>query len=275
MTTENPRPEKVAKVEEIRENLANSDAVVLTEYRGLNVPQQAELRSAVAKAGGNVKIYKNSLARIAADEAGVEIGDLLVGPTAIAFIGPDADGNPGDPAALAKALADFAKDNPALVLKGGVMDGAPVGAAEVEALSKLPSKETMLSQLAGLFAAPMSKMASLLQAPLQNFAGLVKALEEKGGGAEGAAAEPAESADAAAPADTSEGDTAPADDAEAAAADSSETSSDAAPAADDAEGTDAAGDNAEEAAADAVADDAATTETPNDDGAADSDAEGE
>ena len=116
MTTENPRPEKVAIVEEIRGHLDGSDAIVLTEYRGLNVPQQAELRAAVKNAGGEVKIYKNTLARRAASEAGLDLGDMLVGPTAIAFVGPDADGNPGDPVALAKALQEFADANEAFVV---------------------------------------------------------------------------------------------------------------------------------------------------------------
>lgn len=206
MATENPRPEKVALVEEIKGHLDASDAIVLTEYRGLNVPQQAELRAAVKTAGGEVKIYKNTLARLAATEAGVDIGDMLVGPTAIAFVGPDADGNPGDPVALAKALQDFADANDAFVVKGGLMDGAAVGPDGVKALSKLPSKEVMLGQLAGLLQSPMSKLASLLQAPLQNFAGLVKALEEKGGGSDA----PAEAASDDA-ADSSESSEAPAE----------------------------------------------------------------
>ena len=111
---ENPRPEKVAVVDEVRAKLEAVVAAVLTEYRGLNVSATADLRRALRDAGGEYKIYKNTLVRIAARDLGLEIDDLLTGPTAIAFVTGDAVG-------VAKALQDFAKTNPALVVKGGLL----------------------------------------------------------------------------------------------------------------------------------------------------------
>src|SRR3954454_22964471 len=111
---ENPRPEKVAVVDEVRAKLEASSAAVLTEYRGLNVSATADLRRALREAGGEYKIYKNTLVRIAARELGLEIDDLLTGPTAIAFV-------EGDAAAVAKTLRDYARTNTALVVKGALL----------------------------------------------------------------------------------------------------------------------------------------------------------
>ena len=109
---ENPRPEKVAVVDEVRERFDNASAALLTEYRGLDVSALGELRRALR---GEYKVYKNTLVRFAAREAGLDIEELLVGPTAIAFVGERPDGAPGDAALVAKALRDFARTNPALV----------------------------------------------------------------------------------------------------------------------------------------------------------------
>jgi len=112
---ENPRPEKVEVVTEVRQRLSDSDAALLTEYRGLNVAAMATLRRALAPSGGEYKVYKNTLVRFAAEAEGIEGADaLLTGPTAIAFV-------KGDPAAVAKALRDFARTNPSLTIKGGVL----------------------------------------------------------------------------------------------------------------------------------------------------------
>lgn len=178
---DNPNPAKVAKVDEIAEKLEAAGTVLVTEYRGLDVPAQAALRQAVKDTGGEFKIYKNTLTKLAAERTGTDLGDHLVGPTALAFAYPDGD-TAADPVALSKVLSDFSKANPDLVIKGGLMDGAVIGAADVTALSKVPSREEMLAQFAGLLQAPLSKFAGLLQAMPQNFAGLVKALIEKGGG---------------------------------------------------------------------------------------------
>ena len=167
---ENPRPEKVAVVAEVRGKLEASDAVVVTEYRGMSVAQIATLRSALRPADGEYKVYKNTLVRRAADEAGMsELNDQLVGPSGVVFVS-------GDVAAAAKTLRDFAKANPLLIIKGGSLGGKALSDADVQALADLPSREVLLAQLAGAFQAPMVKMAGLLQALPRNFAYGLKAL---------------------------------------------------------------------------------------------------
>jgi len=230
----------VAKVDEIAEKLEAAGTVVVTEYRGLDVPAQAQLRQAIRDAGGEFKIYKNSLAKIAAERTGVDLGEHLSGPTALALAYADGD-RAADPVSLSKALADFSKENPALIIKGGLMDGAAIGADDVTALSKVPPREEMLAQFAGLLQAPLSKFAGLLQAMPQNFAGLVKALVDKGG------AGVADEAAAAAEAPAEPADEAPAEETEAAEPEASADEAPAEePAADDA--ADAADDAAPEAA---------------------------
>jgi large subunit ribosomal protein L10 len=166
---ENPRAEKVAVVDEVRGKLSDADAAVLTEYRGLNVHAMSELRRALRAAGGEYKIYKNALVRFAARDLGLEIDDLLTGPTAIAFVD-------GDAAAVAKALRDYARTNPSLVVKGGLLGDKVIDAASVTALAELPSREVLLSQIAGLFAAPMQQFASLLDAIPRSFSYALQAL---------------------------------------------------------------------------------------------------
>ena len=165
---------KAAVIAEIKSKLDGSEAAVLTEYRGLTVPQIAELRSALRPAGAEYKIYKNTLVQRAAAEAGVgeQLSTLLTGPVAVAFVN-------GDAAAAAKALRDFAKSNPSLVLKGGLLGSRALSASDVEALADLPSREALLSQIAGLFEAPMAQTASVLSALLRDTVGLVAALIDK------------------------------------------------------------------------------------------------
>jgi large subunit ribosomal protein L10 len=198
---ENPRPEKVAVVDEVRERFGAADAALLTEYRGLDVTALAQLRRALRDAGGEYKIYKNTLVRLAAREAGLEIEDMLLGPTAIAFVGERPDGAPGDAVLVAKALRDFARGNPALVVKGGVMDDRALTAADAKALADIEPREVLLARFAGALAAPMQQFAGLLQALPRNFAYGLSALIEKQGGA------PAD-----APADAAPADETPADD---------------------------------------------------------------
>lgn len=192
-----PRPDKVAVVDEVQSKLDAADGALLTEYRGLNVPELAALRAALRDAGGEYKIYKNTLVRIAAANAGVDIADdMLTGPTAIAFVNGGADGAPGDAAAVAKALKEFAKGNDKLVLKGGVLDGAVLSADEIKALAELPSREVLLSQIAGLLQAPLAEFVNLLDAVPREFSYALQALIEKGGAGEApAAADPSDSAD--------------------------------------------------------------------------------
>jgi large subunit ribosomal protein L10 len=228
---DNPRPEKVAVVDEVRERLENAEAAVLTEYRGLNVPAMAKLRQELRAAGGEVKIYKNTLLRFAARDLGLEIDDLLTGPTAIAFAPKGADGRPGDAVAVAKALKKYATENDMLVIKGGVLGTKRLSDKDVRALADVAPREQLLSEIAGLFAAPMQQFASLLEAIPRNFLYALDALIEKQGGAP--------------------------DDAVGAPETTADTAEDAAPAAQDAApaAQDAASAATEDAAADAAGDD--------------------
>lgn len=164
------RPEKVAAVTEIRERLEEADAAVLTEYRGLTVTEIAELRAALRPAGTDLKIFKNTLARRAATEAGAEdLVPMLEGPTAIAFV-------KGDAVLAAKALKAFAKTTEAFVVKGGLLGTRLITAAEVDALAEVAPREELLARIAGAFQAPLVKAAGLFQALPRNMAYGVKAL---------------------------------------------------------------------------------------------------
>ena len=219
---ENPRPEKVAVVDDVRERLDSTSAALLTEYRGLDVAAISELRRALRKVGGEYKIYKNTLVRFAARDLGLELEELLTGPTAIAFITERPDGTPGDAVDVAKALRDFAKTNPNLIVKGGVLGTKPLTADEAKALAEVEPREVLLAKLAGALAAPMVQFAGLLEALPRNFAYGLKALIDQQGGvpeedapvAEEPAAEPEAAAPEApvaedAPADDTTDDTAP------------------------------------------------------------------
>lgn len=175
------RPEKIAIVAEVQEKFSNAEAIILTEYRGLNVTDMAVLRDAMKQAGGEYKVYKNTLVRVAAKELNLEIEELLVGPTAIAFTGTRPDGSPGDPVSIAKALTNFAKSNEDLIIKGGMLEGALLSTEEITALSKIAPREELLARLAGGMAAPLREFAGLLNAIPQNFAYALSALIEAGG----------------------------------------------------------------------------------------------
>ena len=202
MAAEKPRPEKVAVVTEVRERLSSASATLLTEYRGLNVKDLATLRNSVRAAGGEYKIYKNTLVRLAARE--LELTDLeamLTGPTAVTFV-------EGDAVMVAKSLRDFAKTNPNLVIKGGILGRSVLDAGGASALADVAPREVILAQLAGALQAPMQKLVGLLAALPRNFAYGLKALIDKQGGpppeaeaeAEAPAAEAPPAAEAAAPA---------------------------------------------------------------------------
>jgi large subunit ribosomal protein L10 len=196
---ENPRPEKVAVVDEVRERLDSTSAALLTEYRGLDVTAISDLRRALRLAGGEYKIYKNTLVRFAARDLGLELEELLTGPTAIAFITEKPDGSPGDAVDVAKALRDFARTNPNLVVKGGVLGTKPLTADEAKALADVEPREVLLAKLAGALAAPMVQLAGLLEALPRNFAyGLQALIDQQGGVPEEDApiAEPADAPDA-------------------------------------------------------------------------------
>jgi len=179
------RPEKVAAVTEIRERLEEADAAVLTEYRGLTVTEIAELRAALRPAGTELKIFKNTLARRAATEAGAaDLVPMLEGPTAIAFV-------KGDAVLAAKALKAFAKSTEAFVVKGGLLGTRLITPAEVDALAEVAPREELLARIAGAFQAPLVKAAGLFQALPRNVAYGVKALIDQRVAA-GEAAPPAE-----------------------------------------------------------------------------------
>ncbi len=170
---DNPRTEKVAIVEEITSKLTASSAVFVTEYRGMTVGALATLRGSLRQTGAEHKVYKNTLARFAAEQAGVEgLKELLVGPTALTFV-------TGDSVAAAKALRDAARTNPLLVLKGGALGTSALSAADVTALAELPSREELLARFAGALQAPLVKTAGLLQALPRNFAYGLSALIDK------------------------------------------------------------------------------------------------
>mgnify|MGYP002654707136 FL=1 len=152
------RSQKEAVVAEIRGKIESSTAVIITEYRGLTVTNLAALRLSLRQHGAEYRVYKNTLARFAAREAGIEgLDELLVGPTAITFVN-------GDVAAVAKSLKDFSKTNQNLVLQGGAIDGKAVSANYIDVLASLPSHEAMLGQFAGLLLALPRNMAYGLKA---------------------------------------------------------------------------------------------------------------
>jgi large subunit ribosomal protein L10 len=218
-----PTQAKAAVIDEITERFQNSSAAVLTEYRGLTVAQLTQLRRSLGE-GSSYAVVKNTLTKRAADSVGyTDLTPLLSGPTAIAFI-------EGDPVNAAKAIRDFAKAHPALVVKGGVVEGRTVDAREVTRLADVESREVLLAKLAGAMKGNLTKAAGLFQAPLAQVARLAAALQEK---------KPAEAAAPEAPAAEAASSEAAPDDTAAA-----DTTTTAAPATDDVAAADAAASDA-------------------------------
>jgi len=216
------RADKQAAVAEIVESFNDAAGAVLTEYRGLTVKQLQDLRRSLG-ANANYAVVKNTLAKLAAKDAGIDgFDDLLTGPTAIAFI-------KGDVVEAAKGLRDFAKANPTLVIKGGVLDGKPLDASEVAKLADLESRDVLLGKLAGAMLASLSQAVYLLNAPIAQAARLAGALQAKaeqdpsilagGAGAPAAAEEAPAAADAVEETPSDEVTEAPADETTDAAAD--------------------------------------------------------
>ena len=174
------RTDKERVVAELAEQLRSVDSLIVADYRGLTNAELAELRSKVRGSGGRLQIVKNTLTRRAAEEAGSDsLLALLEGPTAIAFIETD-----GDPVAVAKALAETARETKILALRGGILSGRALTGEDVEELAKLPAPEVVKSQLVGVVVAPLTQLVGLLAAPLRDLAGLLDAriaqLEESG-----------------------------------------------------------------------------------------------
>jgi len=166
------RPDKAAAVAELTEQFRNSYAAVLTEYRGLTVQQLRELRTALGD-DTHYKVVKNKLCAIAAKEAGVDaLQGQFTGPTAVAFV-------QGDIVEAAKGLRDFAKTNPELVIKGGVMDGAELSVEDVNKLADLESREVLLAKAAGAMKAKLNQAAYVFTAPASKAVRTIEALREK------------------------------------------------------------------------------------------------
>jgi large subunit ribosomal protein L10 len=173
MSEREPNPQKVGRVAELKERIQGSDALLLTEYRGLTVSEITELRRSLAEGGTKFAVVKNTLMRRAIHDAGVaELEVLLEGPSAVAFVA-------GDPVAAAKSVVDAAKRHPTLVLKGGFMEGRMLSADDAKALALLESREVMLSKIAGLMKSEMSKAAALFAGAQSKFLSLLEAYKEK------------------------------------------------------------------------------------------------
>ena len=168
-----PNASKVAEVEAIKRYLNGSVAALLTEYRGLKVKDMGELRDALRGSSTDYRVLKNTLTGIAASQAGLPgLLPLLEGPTAVAFVH-------GDPVQAAKDLAEFARTHPALIVKGGVLDGRVVDADSVRQLATLESRDVMLARLAGMFQASLQRTAFMLAAPLRQVATMSAALRDQ------------------------------------------------------------------------------------------------
>ncbi len=186
------KEQKQTVVEELTARLQAAETLLVADYRGLTMPQIDSLRSRLLASGARFTVTKNTLTRRAAEAAGADaLLALLEGPTAIAFL--DAD---GDMVAAAKALADSARETRVLAIRGGVMQGRALTAAEVESLAALPPVEVLRGQVIGAIIAPLSSLIGLVNAPLQNLHGLIDARVEQLGGAEAEAAPAPEEAPA-------------------------------------------------------------------------------
>jgi large subunit ribosomal protein L10 len=205
MATQNAQMlHKVEVVDEVKTRVSAASASIVSEYRGLTTAELAELRGTLAEAGGDYRIFKNTLVRRAIDGGEYQpLSEYLNGPTALTFV-------QGDISAVAKALRDFSRNNPLLVIKGGLADGSLLSPSDLSALADLPPREVLLARLAGAIAAPMQQMAGLLQALPRSMAyGLSALIEQRQAAGEALPAEEAAPADeapaseeAAAPADT-------------------------------------------------------------------------
>ena len=231
MATQNAqRAHKVEVVAEVKTRIGEATASIVSEYRGLSTAELAELRQSLSAVGGDYRIFKNTLVRLAIDGGDYQpLSEYLSGPSALTFV-------QGDISAVAKALRDFSRANPLLVIKGGLADGSLLSSGDLAALADLPPREVLLARLAGALAAPMQQMAGLLQALPRNMAyGISALIEQREAGGETLPAgeapspeDPADPAEAVAEADAAPGEDAPVD----AAAEAEAAPEEAAPAAD-------------------------------------------
>lgn len=168
--------QKKQVVKEIKEKLDAAQSVVITEYRGLTVAQVTALRSKLKEAGVEFKVYKNTMVKLAADEAGITgLDTYLQGPTAWAF-------SMQDPVSAAKVLLNFSRTNDKLVIKGGIIESQAFEASRVKALADLPSREVLLSQVLGALQGPLVGMANVLQGPIRKFGYALEAVRKQQAG---------------------------------------------------------------------------------------------
>ena len=178
------RSEKERVVEQLAERLRTTETLMVADYRGLTMPEIDELRSRLLEAGARFTVVKNTLTKLAAEQAGTtDVLQLIEGPTAIAFLEAE-----GDPVAVAKVLNETARAHDVLVIRGGVLEGAIVGDAEIKRLATLPPAEMLRAQLVGALSAPMATIVGVFSAPMRDFVGVLQAridqLEANGGAGE-------------------------------------------------------------------------------------------
>jgi large subunit ribosomal protein L10 len=168
-----PNATKLESVAEIKDRFSRSSSVILADYRGLTVKEMQALRVKLHEAGAELRVYKNTLTQIAMRELALpDLGDMLDGPTAFLF-------SYGDPVAPAKALVDFAKEHPAIAVKGGFIERRITAVAGITALASLPSREELYAKLAGSLASPLVGIARVLNAPAEALARAIKAVAEQ------------------------------------------------------------------------------------------------
>jgi large subunit ribosomal protein L10 len=212
------RDQKAAVIEEVAGQIQESEAVFAVDYRGISVPQAAELRTRLREADASFRIVKNTLTERAADQAGAEgLKELLEGPTAMTFV-------KGDAAMAAKALRDFRRTTQLLQFKGGWMNGAPLSPDEIDAIAQLPSRDVLYGRLVGMVASPLTGLAAAMGGLIGGLARQLQAIADQGlvGGDAPAPAPAAEEA----PAEEAPADEAPAAEAEATTSNESENQED-------------------------------------------------
>jgi len=168
-----PRPDKVEAVKEIVADLKATDVYYFVDYRGLTFAEATDLRARLAKADTSLKVVKNTLAKIAAAEAGVEgLTELLQGPTAIAYCH-------GDPAKVAKVIQDFIREKKKAVIRGGKLQRSILSAGDVDTIATLPSREQLIAQVVGLIAAPLAGLVTVLNGPIRGLVVVLDRIQEK------------------------------------------------------------------------------------------------
>jgi large subunit ribosomal protein L10 len=172
-----PKPGKIEAVKEITADLKATDVYYFVDYRGLTFAEATELRARLAKADASLKVVKNTLAKIAAADAGVEgLTEYLAGPTAIAYVH-------GDPVRVAKVIQDFIKEKKKAALRGGKLQRSLLTTAEVEKLATLPSREQLIAQVVGAIASPLSGLVNVLNGPIRGLVVVLAQAQEKQAGA--------------------------------------------------------------------------------------------